>query len=96
MSRLAHPHTCTCGHVVYDTEDAKTVRAGRHTFVFCNACVPKIQAGVKAVAGFVGLGLSAFINKRYPGALAQLRDVVSVAQGAVQHAQAQGKSHAEG
>lgn len=96
MSQLARPYTCTCGHIVHDTEDAKTVRAGRHTFVFCNACLPKIQSGVKAVAGFVGLGLTAFINKRYPGALAQLRDVVSVAQEAAHHARAQGKSHAEG
>lgn len=94
MSRLAQPYTCTCGHVVHDTADAKTVRAGKYTVVLCNACVPRIQAGVKAVASFAGLALSAFIDKRYPGALAHVRDIVTTARSAAQSAQ--GDDHAQG
>ena len=94
MSQLAQPYTCTCGHVVYDTDDAKTVRAGKHQVVICNVCLPKVQAGVQAVARVVGLGLTAFINKRYPGMLSQLQSVVGIAREAAE--QAQGKNHAQG
>lgn len=94
MSKLAQPYTCTCGHVVYDTDDAKTVRAGKHQVVICNVCLPKVQAGVQAVARVVGLGLTAFVNKRYPGMLSQLQSVVGIAREAAE--QAQGKNHAQG